>query len=77
MIFWIYSLAKNIWILLKTFTTYVRPKLEYNTVVCSTHIEFSIIESFKKLSVIVLIVKNNISISESVKKIYQKNMYSM
>ena len=31
--------SKNIWILLKAFITYVRPKLEYNTVVWSPHLD--------------------------------------
>ena len=43
-------LSKNIWTLLKAYTTYVRPKLEYNTVVWSpfSHKDINLVESVQK-----------------------------
>ena len=42
--------SRNIWILLKAYTTYVRPKLEYNTVVWSPflHKDINLVESVQK-----------------------------
>ena len=42
--------SKNLWTLLKAYTTYVRPKLEYNTVVWSPflHKDINLIESVQK-----------------------------
>ena len=42
--------SRNIWTLLKAYTTYVRPKLEYNTVVWSPflHKDINLVESVQK-----------------------------
>ena len=42
--------SKNIWTLLKAYTTYIRPKLEYNTVVWSPFLQqdINLVESVQK-----------------------------
>ena len=55
--------SKNIWTLLKAYTTYVRPKLEYNTVVWSPflHKDINLVESVQKKFTRHICIRCNIS----------------
>ena len=71
--------TRNIWILLKAFVTYVRPKIEYNTSIWSPHFKKDItsIESVQKLFTRAACNRCNIPFSSYADQLNKLNLKSL
>ena len=71
--------SRNIWTLLKAYTTYVRPKLEYNTVVWSPflHKDINLVESVQKKFTRHICIQCKISFSSYSDRLSKLNINSL
>ena len=71
--------TNNVWILLKAYTNYVRPKIEYNTVVWSPYLkkDNNLLESVQKRFTRNICVRCNIAFVSYQDRLYKLNIKSL